>query len=265
MLAQEAVERAYREAAIKTINSPAFTTAELTEGLARLNGFLASLFGAEIGENLSEWAIPTVKRTAPFSADPVALPFPSNQTDFDQTWPVADGGSSSPNSGYAFTPPQNSRVLWRNPSAGTVYLPQNPSDGARMAFIDVASGGDLTIDGNGRLVAGGLTVGPLAPGFAARTYFYRSDLAEWIEIAPLTLTDPVPLPAEFDDLLVAGTAIRLAGLDEIDPTAGTMFIYNRLLPRCKQRYQQRAPTSYGGQDIPGSEQNYNQFYDGRPW
>lgn len=264
MLAQEAVERAYREAAIKTVNSPAFTAPELTEGLARLNGFLASLFGAEIGENLAEWAIPTVKRTAPMSADPVALPFPSNQSDFDQTWPVPDGGGAAPNSGYAFIPPQNSRVLWRNPTAGTVYLPQNPSDGARMAFVDVASGGDLTIDGNGRLVGNALSV-TLNPGFAGRTYFYRSDLAAWVEIAPLTLTDTTPLPPEFDDLLVAGTAIRLTGLDEIDPTAGTMFIYNRLLARCKQRYAQRAPTSYGGQDLPRSEQNFNQWDDGRPW
>jgi hypothetical protein len=262
MLAQEAVERAYREAAIKTINSPAFTPAELDEGLSRLNGFLMSLFGAEIGENLSEWAVPTVQITAPLNADPVALPFPSNQSDYDQTFPIGERTPAS--TAYVSQPPQNSRVLWRGGSAGTVYLPSNPSDGARMAFVSVASPANLTIDGNGRLVDGASTM-VLLPGFDPLTLFYRSDLADWRPIQPLTLTDPLPLPPEFDDLLVAGTAIRLTGLDEIDPTAGTMFIYNRLLPRCKQRYTQRASTSYGGQNVPDTHQSYNQWYGGNPW
>lgn len=83
MLAQQAIERAYREAAIKRLGTVP-TADEYTEGLDRLNGFLDSLFGAEIGENLTDVQVPLRQRT---TNDPNAnfnQGFPSNLTTIDQ-------------------------------------------------------------------------------------------------------------------------------------------------------------------------------------
>lgn len=256
MLAQEVVERAYREAAIKGINSPPITPAELDEGLSRLNGFLASLFGAEIGEKLREWQFPSVLRTAPEAVNPMSLPFPANLSDRQQPLSM---GSITQNSYYVATPPPNVRVLYRGDLASQIYFPSNPSDGARMAVVDVGSSGALTLNGNGRLIDGATTI-TLDPGFSPFSWFYRSDLATWILLAPLTLTDQTPLPADFDDLLITGTAIRLTGLDEIDATAGTMFIFKRLLALCKQRYNQTVNVAYGAADLVPSNPGYSSSY-----
>ena len=256
MLAQEAVERAYREAAIKTINSPAFTTAELTEGLARLNGFLASLFGAEIGRLATDVQVPVFQRTATNPNADFHQGFPGNLTNTDQ--PV---GAMEQRAESEYIVPPNSRILWRNPTDLTVFLPQYPTDGAQIEAVNTGGAGTLTLDGNGRLVEGANTL-VLAPGFAPKRLFYRADLGNWIPLAPLTLTSETPLPPEFDDLLVSGTAIRLTGLDEIEPTAGTMFIFNRLMKRCKERYTQRQSVSPGGQYIPNSLQSYDMGYIG---
>jgi hypothetical protein len=78
-----------------------------------------------------------------------------------------------------------------------------------------------------------------------------------VPIIPLTLTDALPLPQEFDSLIISGAAIRLTALDNIEPTKGTMFISERLLKRCKQRYSQHANTSYGGQYLETSLQAFD--------
>lgn len=253
MLAQQAVARAYREAAIKPIGTVP-TVEEYTEGLERLNGFLDSLFGAEISEELSDFQVPAVLRTADFASDLVALPYPQNLSSFDQ--PGAPGSEVS----YPgqITIPANTRIVWRGASATTVYLPEYPADGARVALADVGSSATLTLNGNGRLIEGAATKVIPSPATAAE-WFYRADLGNWVAIAPLELSSESPLPATFDRLLVTGTAIALTALDEINVTSGTMFTYNRLLKLCKQRYKQRANTSYGGQNLPQAQQSYDTF------
>lgn len=256
MLVQQAIDRAYREAAIKRIGDVP-TVDEYTEGLDRLNGFLNSLFGAEIGQLLTDVQVPLRQRT---TNDPNAnfnQGFPSSLTAIDQ--PIGAVEDTSVDQ-YVLAP--NTRVLWRGTSNTTVYFPQNPGDGARVAIVDTGASATLTLDGNGRRINGANT-----QTFALdTTYFYRADLGEWKPIIEeLTLTDLLPLPAAFDRLVICGTAISLTGLDEIKPTAGTMFMYDRLLKRCKERYYQRESVTPGGQYLVGSDQSYEYAVEPNRW
>ena len=259
MLASEAIARAYREAAIKPIGTvPSLD--EYTEGLDRLNGFLDSLFGAEIGANLSDVQVPTVQRTASQSAANVNLPFPNNLTDFDQVYSPPESTSLG---AVAVAP--NSRILWRGTTDTTVYLPQYPQDGARIAVVNTGASANLTLDGNGRRIAGANTATRL-PADSNIVYFYRADLGEWTALTQLSLTGSLPLPAEFDRLAICGTAISLTALDEIKPTSGTMFSYERLLRRAKERYFQREQVAQGGQYLVPSDQSFEAGWDvGRQW
>lgn len=260
MLASRAVERAYREAAIKALGD-GLTEAEYTEGLDRLNGFLASLFAGEIGQLLADWQVPAVLRTAPVTTNNLALPFPQNTTNLNQPFATTERQTDQRDS----YPPANSRVLWGGQADSTIYLPEYPSDGARMEFVNVGSTATLTVLGNGRRVNGGASL-TFASSAVPVLLFYRADLGNWLPIAPLTLNDETPLPAEFDDLLVAGTAIRLTALDEINPQSGTMFIYDRLLKRCSQRYRQPASQAYDSAALMPSEQPFNTTGGGyREW
>lgn len=258
--ASRLIERAYREAAIKALNSGGLSQAEYDEGLDRLNGFLASMFSAEIGQELHDWQFPATLRTAPLNANNLPLPFPQNLSIVNQTETPMEQADPT-RSAY---PPPNCRVLWGGTAPATLYLPQYPTDGARMEFVNVGSTATLSVLGNGRLVDGAATL-TFAETSDPITLFYRADRGEWRPVAPLALGDESPLPAEFDDLLVAGTAIRLTALDEISPQSGTMFIYDRLLKRAQQRYRQPGHTAYDSAALRPSEQVNNLWYQSRPW
>jgi hypothetical protein len=260
MLASRAVERAYREAAIKAVGA-GLSEAEYTEGLERLNGFIASLFGSEIGQILSDWQVPAVLRTAPIAANNIALPYPQNLNSLDQPY----ASTENPITGREAYPPPNTRVLWGGTADTTIYLPEYPADGARIEFVNAGSTATLTVLGNGRRISGGASL-TFASNAEPVLLFYRADLASWLPIAPLTLDQECPLPAEFDELLVAGTAIRLTALDEINPQSGTMFIYERLLKRCSQRYRQPGAQAYDSASLTPSFQPYDgRGEESRPW
>jgi hypothetical protein len=248
MLASEAVVRAYREAAIKPIGTVP-NSEEYAEGLDRVNGFLDSLFGAEIGVLLTDVQVPLVQRTALEASASVNLPFPNNLTNLDQVGTPLESPGPAP----AILAP-NSRILWRGTTNTTLFFPQYPQDGARMAVVNTGASANLTLEGNGRRIAGANTAVRL-PANPNITYFYRADLGEWIELTPLSLASRLPLPAEFNRLVICGTAISLTALDEIKPTSGTMFMYERLLRRAKERYFQREQVAQGGQYLVESIQS----------
>lgn len=250
MLASEAVTRAYREAAITPIGAT-LSADQLTEGLARLNGFLFSLIGGDAGEELADVQVPQNQRATAESANPINNAYPANVDNFHQ--PYTPGFSAEP-AVYNLAP--NSRIVWRGTTATTVYLPEFPSDGARVAFTDSGSTASLTINGNGRKIEGAATK-VIASASASAQWFYRGDLSNWIVLAPLISTDASPLPFEFDDLLVSGTAMRLTALDELKISEGTMMIYNRLMKRIKSRYKQATVTTGGGENLVNSNQSYD--------
>ncbi len=257
MLASAAVTRAYREAAIRPIGTTP-TTDEFEEGLDRLNGFLDSLFGAEIGQLLTDVQVPLIQRTAESARANFNLPFPNSLTNFDQ---LPAQYEQTVVDQFVLAP--NSRVLWRGTDATTVFFPQYPGDGARVEIVNTGASATLTLDGNGRRINGS-DQATFLDSDTRVTYFYRADLGDWKPITQLTLTDELPLPAEFDRLIICGTAISLTALDEINPSSGTMFMYERLLKRCKERYFQRGAVSMGGQNLVPTEQSYDYSVD-RQW
>lgn len=259
MLASRIIERAYREAAIKAIGD-GLSQNEYAEGLDRLNGFISSLFGGEIGQNLADWQVPGALRTADAPTNNLALPYPQNLSVLGQPFSPQE----TPSNLFVFYPPANVRIVWGGQQAASVYLPEYPSDGARIEIVNAGSPAALSVLGNGRRIDGGASL-TFAPNAAPLTLFYRADLANWLPIRPLTLTDDHPLAPEFDELLVAGTAIRLTALDEISPQSGTMFIYDRLLKRCKQRYFQPGTAAPNAESLHPTEQPYLRGWAGPGW
>ena len=259
MLVQQAIDRAYREAAIKRIGDTP-TVDEYNEGLDRLNGFLNSLFGAELSQILTDVQIPIRQRTTNNPNATFNQGFPASLTGLDQPLGAVEDTSVDQ---YVLTP--NSRVLNRVTTPTTVYFPQNPGDGARVAIVNTGAAATLTLDGNGRRINGADTQAFLTTSPNV-TYFYRADLGDWKPVPEeLALTDELPLPASFDRLIICGTAISLTGLDEIQPTAGTMFMYNRLLSRAEERYYQREAVTPGGQYLVSSDQSYEFEWGSRQW
>lgn len=264
MKAVDVIRLAYREAALRPIGSSS-TPEEQVEGLYRLNSFISQLFGVEIGEVLRDWAVPGFQRTAPRDANYQNLGFPDNLSDFNQSPESVFSNNDKDISQY---PPINSRLIVRVSKPMTVWFPQFPQDGARMSWVDNGSTpitGTTTIDANGRRIEGALTL-TLAPTTSTKTWLYRADLANWIELKPLDIYDETPLPVEFDDLFVVGLAVRLAALDEVEPKSGTLNAYARTLKRCQQRYINTGTITYGGQNIPNAltHTEYENGY-GRQW
>lgn len=235
-LTSEIIIQAFREGNFTAVGEST-TAEELAESVPRLNNYIRSLLGFEVGEVLREWYVPG-------EWDPAApLRFPLT--------PTADGEVSAEPWAY---PPTNTRLVVRVDRAHTVYFPANPMDGARMAYVDTGSTSPVTLHGNGRLIEGAPSItgapGAQLPASAAaelagRSWLYRSDLGDWIRLIDLTPTDPVPLPPEFDDLLVTGLAMRLAPRFGVDIPEMIVARNGDMLGRLKKRYKQseRIPTS----------------------
>jgi hypothetical protein len=241
MLASEIYTDAFREGNLKPIGT-APTTAEATEALARLNRLIKALYGYEAGEPLCEWRVPPPQRTAS-----VAARYP--------LWPRADDISSNV---WPYPPP-NVRLMCSNATATTVYLPHDPSPGARIGFADVGMGATLTLNGNGRRIETTTTLAVTA-GTAAREWFYRDDLGTWQIIADLQAVDTQPFAPMFDDLLVTGLAIMLSPRFGLEPRQATVLSYKADLSKFRARYHQNTAAPGGGMDIPPTQQGY---YDGR--
>lgn len=221
---------AFRDGNFVSVGESA-TVEETAEALPRLNAYLSSLLGFEVGEQLREWPVPH---------DADAAPFPTLR-------PKLVAGTKS----WA-NPPANVRLIVKATSASTVYFPPAPQDGARMAYADVGSSAVVTLDGNGRLIEGAATLTgdpkdttpePDVPAtFHGRSWLYRADLGDWIRLKTLVDGDTVPLPPEFDDLLVTGLALRLApryGILQPDPLI--VARHGDMLTRLKKRYKQTEP------------------------
>jgi hypothetical protein len=215
---EEIIQQAFREANYVAVGEEP-TDAEVTEALPRLQNLLAALFGFELGEQLREWYVPQER------APRVPMRDPRTPT----------GAAAATSNGWDY-PPANSRIIAKLSSDTTIYFPATPSDGSRMGFVNVGSTGVITFDGNGRLIDGNATLSQPVTG---STWFYRADIATWVLMAALAIDTQMPLPAEFDDLLVCGLAMRLAprfGVKNIDQVI--ISRYGDMLQRLKTRYKQ---------------------------
>lgn len=207
----------YRESNLIAIGTQP-SAAQQDEALTLLNRIVPSFYGTKAGEELS----------------PVIIG--RNNIDKPSGFPWY---SQVPNQANWFVPP-NSRLILNLTSAQTVYLPPNPEDGARFAFIDASSNlatYPLTIDGNGRRINGAISVTNSTNG-ASAVYFYRADLAEWLPVLPLEQNNTFPFPPEFEDLFVTALAMRLNPRYQVVIDPLTFERYKQTLRFFKARYRQ---------------------------
>lgn len=241
------VTQAYREGnRIGLTASP--TTEQLAEGLTLLNDYLDSLLGFELGEFNFDWPTPP-SVTSPVPARYPLLPL---QRSLPSTvWPY---------------PPSNVRVLMTLTNDTTIYLPQDPRDGARLRLInlDSSSAFSLTIEGNGRLVQAATSVTGLATALNETNLFYRADLGDWQLTTTLVAATESPLPTLYDRLLALGTWQYLAPRYGIEMKPTQMLSFKRLLKRLKAQYRQvvlqpsQDPQPFS---LPASDQDRNLWSD----
>lgn len=215
------IQQAFREGNFIAVGEVP-TAEEIAEAVPKLRTFIASLFGIEVGAQFREWYVPSF----PDPAAPLRYPLT----------PTGTGEATAEAWAYA---PANTRLMLAISSPSTVYFPAAPNDGARMALVDVGSTANVTLQGNGRKIEGELSVIAAPSTLNGFTWFYRADLGDWVLLEPeLVEDDPVPLPPEFDDLLVCGLAARLAPRFGVEISSTTAACYADMLERLKKRYRQ---------------------------
>lgn len=177
---------AYREA--NTLPLTALPNdAQNMEALRLYNALLGSLYGTDVGENLSDWPI------GDFGRDP-SNHFP----------PISTFRCLS-------HPPINSRIVATNQGAIVVDLTVRPQDGARYALIDPygqLATYPVTLNGNGRTIEGVPYI-TLNTANTRREWVYRGDLGDWTKISNVALTDENPFPHEFDQFFSILLAMRI--------------------------------------------------------
>ena len=245
----EIVTRAYREGNLIGATA-SLTTAQLNEGLTELNDYIDTLYGFELGEFAFDWPI------APQNNAPVNERFPLFPRDERLIARV-----------YPYPPSNVNIILFIDGAGQNIYFPQNPSDGARVHFINLASPENaVTIFGNGRLITGVASFSALPSELSGRRYFYRADLATWVLVEEVTATAQIATFAPvYDPLLVLGTLERLSPRFGRELTATQFERIRRLLMRLKAQYKQDTPEAVDGDNVllvPYADQFRSRFYDG---
>lgn len=135
-------------------------------------------------------------------------------------------------------PPVNSRLVFNNTVAQTIYLNPYPMDGERFAVQD-ASGNlstyPVTLVGNGRTIDGSNTA-VLNTNGLKREWFFRADLGDWQQVSDLTLASTLPFPTEFEDLFILGLALRINPRNGTPIDGQSVETYKRLRSLFKARY-----------------------------
>lgn len=209
----EIIKNAYRESNLIMLGK-APTTDQSEEALSLLNRIISGVYGYEVGDPLGDWPI-----------GKTGLGASSSWTETRWTKLL-----------------QNIRLVAMQDTAQTLYLPPEPSDGARVALIDPnnrLAAYPLTIDGNGRAIEDATSVTVDVDG-TDRIWFYRADLGKWVRLSALTgAADEVfPFPMEFDPFFETRLAMRLNpryGRAMNEATAAELTLIQRKL---RARYKQ---------------------------
>lgn len=162
---------------------------ETDEALARLEAIVLSTLGTDVGYIMEDWNVVT----ATSLKKPSGVPLTAAQA-------------------AAFTVSPNARLVCGLTAATTLILDAQPQDGARFSVVDAKSNFatfNLTLNPNGRKIAGSAANTTLSTNDTARDYFYRADIADWKVVAPLVLTDEFLFPADFDDFFIITLATRM--------------------------------------------------------
>jgi len=227
--AGEIVVLAYREANFKgTVD--ALSTEEQSEGLTLLKSIVDSFFGLVVGTRAAAWHVPSL------SLFPGSAPtgYPVRQSEMLR--------SGNPNDAY---PPPNVRLLMRNETTETLYLPFPAEDGAMIEYVDAGHVADVVLNGNGSLfgLSGSVEEVAITPLFPAgrntpRRWVYRGDYASWLEISDLSASSLLPFPGMFDDYFVTALAIRLSPRFGAEPRKVTIFRAQQMEVFIRAQYAQ---------------------------
>jgi hypothetical protein len=217
---------------------------EFEEALRALQRLYSSLFGYELGEQLT------------------SVNFGSNG--LTNAYALAQDYSSDILQSYV---PANVRLILNLEAEQNLFLHPAPSDGARIAVIDnsgTLSSYNVVLNGNGRKIESADSV-TLSTNSLVREWFYRGDLGSWQRVTDLDENDVSPLPAEFDDFLITMLAFRL------NPRYGAVTsqemgeVLSRMRRNFRARYRQTAEVSSedGIIRLPSNPFSYNYMYFGQ--
>lgn len=193
------------------------SAAEQAKALRYLNRIFRSIFGNELGDELTVWNIGSNNVT---------------QNDFESDYFTL----SSP-----YHIPHNSRIVLNLNSATSIYLPKRPNDGERFAAQDLSgnlSTYPLTINGNGRLIET-LTSVVLNTNLTNSEWFFRADKGNWVKLSDLALTDEFPLPTEFEEFFITMLALRLGASEDVDLNNQLTFVLKDVTRKLRSRYAQK--------------------------
>jgi hypothetical protein len=199
------IKSAYRESNLIPIGTEP-STAQVAEGLSRLNTLILSTIGREVGEPIRDLNI---------------------------------GGANDESYLTEVSIPANARLVLNLSASITVHLSANPYEGQRLAAIDAAGSlgtYTLTLDGNGRNIEGTSTIALSVDG-TARQWLYRADTSNWVKINSLTTTDEMPLSEEFDDYFILMLAMRLNPMYGQAMTSETVAALKRQTRHITSRYR----------------------------
>jgi hypothetical protein len=209
----EIIEEAFREASL-TAEIQSATPTQTTQALARLQNVVSSAYGFEVGEPLTDW---------PIGLEGVEYPHETAWS--DDVWE---------------RPRINTRLIAASATAQTVFLPERPYDGSRIALIDPASrlaAAPITLDGNGRTIEGAASL-VVSTSATRKIWFYRADMGNWLPITPLVYADTFPFPEEFDDYFITQLAMRLNPRYGRSMTQESLAAHARSLALLQARYRQ---------------------------
>jgi hypothetical protein len=212
------ITQGLRESNIIGVNATP-TAGEQSEGLARLQALVSSVFGQDVGENLVDWPIGLLN---------VNTHWPSEFASWNQNI-------------WAY-PRTNTRLLLNSDSPQNVYLPPQPDNGSRVSVVLVSQDvltHNVTLHGNGRLVEGTTTLVLDNPATAERVLMYDADQGGWVAISSLTLDGVMPFPGEFDDYFITKLAMRMNPRYGRAITAETSARLTEMAGQLKARYRQK--------------------------
>lgn len=212
---RQIIKDAYREGGHLQIGSE-LDADELDEGFRKIKSLISSLFGNELGGQLVDLSIGDYGLTTQEAKDQDYLPY------IDASYI-----------------PEDARLVCNLTSAETLYLPPNPVDGTRVAVIDERGSfatTPLTISANGRKIGGSSSV-TLSTTSTNKSWFYRADLGDWVEVTDLLVTDESPFPSEFDELLVLLLAFRINPRHETQMSQESYQELMRLRRNFRARYK----------------------------
>lgn len=178
------ITRSYRESNLFGISgSP--TALQISEGLARLQTLIASTYGWDVGEDVTDLHVGYVGQVEP---------------DYDITQRM-------------WTRPEtNTRLVLNHDGPETIYFPRLPRHGSRMSVVDVYDAlalYNITLDANGNTIEDVLQV-VLSTNGLNRTWIYDASASNWQIMPTVTSeTDEMPFPIEFDDYFIIKLASRL--------------------------------------------------------